>query len=146
MTTNNADILIIDDNESDTLLMQEAIKDAEFTSDINIIHEAKDALDYLNKKGEYKNATRPDLILLDLKMPDFDGHEFLKVVKQDPKLARIPIIILTTSADPKDVELSYELQANCFILKPVNFMKFKKVVSVIKSFWLGIATLPPKTE
>lgn len=139
-----ADILIIDDSESDTMLMEEAVKSTSIASDIHIVHSAEAALNFLNKKDEFKDAPRPDLILLDLKMPGFDGHEFLTVVKQDPKFAPIPVVVLTTSNDKKDIEESYRLMANCYIVKPVNFQTFKKTISVISDYWLGIAKLPPK--
>ncbi len=139
-----ADILIIDDSESDTLLMEEAIKDTMVNNNIYIVHEASEAIKFLNKKEKYKDAPRPDLILLDLKMPDFDGHELLRIIKKDPRFEFIPVIVLTTSSDPHDIAQSYKLLANCFIIKPVDFKKFKQIISVINDFWLGIARLPPK--
>lgn len=141
---NAPDILIIDDSPSDTLLMEEAIQDTIIANSIYIVHEAADAIKFLNKKEPYEDSPRPDLILLDLKMPEFDGHEFLRVVKKDPRFAHIPIVVLTTSNDKKDIEESYRLQANCYIVKPVNFMTFKKTINVINEFWLGVARLPPK--
>ncbi len=139
-----ADILIIDDSESDTTLMAEAINDATISNSVHVLHDASSAIDFLNNKDTYKDAPRPDLIFLDLKMPEFDGLEFLRVVKADPKLLQIPIIVLTASDTSEDVSESYLQHANCFIKKPANFMKFKKTVNVISDFWLGIATLPPK--
>lgn len=139
-----ADILIIDDSESDTMLMEEAIKETMVTNKITIMHESREALKLLKKEAPYEDASRPDLIILDLKMPEFDGHDFLKVVKHDPELNFIPIIVLSTSSDPHDLAKSYRLMANCYIVKPVNFMKFKQVITVINDFWLGIARLPPK--
>jgi len=140
----SAHILIIDDNESDTMLMEEAIKSTAIANSVHIVHDASSAINFLNQKTPYTDAPRPDLILLDLQMPNFDGHEFLRVAKSDPQLLQIPIIVLTTSDDPKDISESYLLHANCCIQKPVNFMKFKKVISIINDFWLGIAVLPPK--
>jgi len=140
----SADILIIDDSESDTLLMREAIKETMLNNNIFIVHEAADAIKFLNKKDQFAGAPRPDLILLDLKMPDFDGHELLRVVKKDPRFEFIPVIVLTTSSDPHDIAESYKLLANCYIIKPVDFKKFKQIISVINDFWLGIARLPPK--
>jgi CheY-like chemotaxis protein len=140
----SADILIIDDCKSDTMLMEEAIKSTSVASSVHVVHDAPSAIKFLNKKEAYADAPRPDLILLDIQMPDFDGHEFLRVVKTDPLFLSIPIIILTTSTEPEDIAECYRLHANCFIQKPVNFIKFKKVVSVITDFWFGIATLPPK--
>ncbi len=144
LKTQPADILIIDDSKSDTLLMEEAIKQTMLANNIYIVHEAGEGIKFLNKKDQYADMPRPDLILLDLKMPDFDGIEFLRVVKKDPRFEFIPIIVLTTSSDRSDIAQSYRNLANCFIVKPVNFVKFKQVISVINDFWLGIARLPPK--
>ena len=139
-----ADLLIIDDSESDTMLMEEAIKETMMANQITIMHDCESAIDFLNKNPPYENAKRPDLIILDLKMPNIDGHDFLKTIKVDPKFQIIPIIVLTTSSDPHDIAKSYRLLANCFIVKPVNFVKFKQVITIINDFWLGIARLPPK--
>ena len=139
-----ADILIIDDSESDTMLMEEAIKDTSLSNSVHIVHAAEDGIKFINKKDQYENAPTPDLILLDLNMPGFNGFEFLTIVKEDPQLCAIPVIILSTSTDPKDISESYRLHANCFISKPVDFTRFKQIVNVINDFWLGIAALPPK--
>ena len=139
---NKAHILIIDDNESDALLMQEAIKDASSEVQTSTVHSATEALDLLNKKNEHADAITPNLIFLDLRMPGMDGHEFLRVVKTDPAFSHIPIIVFTASKKPEDVTESYKLYANCCITKPENFIMFKKVVNVINDYWLGIAALP----
>lgn len=141
-----ADILIVDDNESDTMLMEEAIKDTMMANSVHIVHDAAEAINYLNKKHQYENSPMPDLILLDLNMPEFTGKEFLKVIKNDPRFAAIPVIILTGSENPKDITDSYRLGANCYIVKPANFMRFKKVISIINDFWLGIAKLPENKD
>lgn len=137
------EILIIDDNENDTKLMEEAIKSTKIAGNIHILNDAREGIDFLNKREGHENEATPDLILLDLKMPEFNGHEFLRVVKKDPYFMHIPVIILTTSSDPKDISESYKLGANCYIVKPVDFKKFKQVINVINDFWLGIAMLPP---
>ena len=136
-------ILIIDDSESDTMLMEEAIKDTSVPTNIHIVNDAQEALKFLNKEAQYKSAPRPNLIILDLKMPKMDGHDFLKKVKTNENLKGIPIIVLSTSSDPVDIKKCYDLHANCYIEKPVNFLRFKKVISVINDFWLGISHLPP---
>ena len=137
-------ILIIDDSESDTMLMEEAIKDTAIANSVHIINDSQDALKFIQRQGPYANAPQPNLILLDLKMPQLDGHEFLEIVKNDKTLNHIPIIVLSTSTDPVDIRKCYELNANCYIEKPVNFMRFKKVIGVINDFWLGITHLPPE--
>lgn len=137
-------ILIIDDSESDTMLMEEAIKDTSIANNIYIVNDAHEALKFLKKEAQYASFPRPNLIILDLKMPDMDGHEFLKLVKNNEDFNDIPVIVLSTSSDPVDIKKCYKLHANCYIEKPVNFMRFRKVISVINDFWLGIAHLPPE--
>ena len=144
MSTQKHDIMIIEDNESDAMLMREAIKDTLMSNSVYILPEATEAIKFLNKEGDYADKPRPDLILMDLKMPNFDGHEFLQIIKKDPRFSSIPVIVLTASDSNDDVTKSYKLMANCYIVKPVNFVKFKRVVSVINDFWLGVAKLPPK--
>jgi len=139
-----ADILIIDDNESEALLMKEAVKDTVMANSIQIVHSVSEAIKFLNKTDDFVDAPRPDLIILDLKMPEMDGHDCLKIIKKDPRFLHIPVIMLTTSSDQEDVAESYRLHANCYIVKPVNFAKFKAMVEVINEFWLGISRLPPK--
>ncbi|MFP4314370.1 MAG: response regulator [Alphaproteobacteria bacterium] len=139
-----ADILIIEDNESDSTLIQEAIKETVMASSVFAVKQAEDAMKFLQQKGPYKGKSRPDLIIMDLKMPNVDGHEFLKTIKSDKDFGLIPVIILTGSDSDDDITRSYKLHANCYIVKPVNFIKFKRVVSVINDFWLGVAKLPPK--
>jgi len=139
-------ILIIDDSETDIMLMDEAIKTTAVEAQTFSVNSASDAFKFLNKKDEFADQPTPDLILLDLKMPDLDGHDFLKVIKKDPRLMHIPVIVLTTSSRDVDVMKSYQLHANCYIVKPVNFMKFKKVINVINDFWLGITKLPPQED
>jgi chemotaxis family two-component system response regulator Rcp1 len=144
MTDTKSNILIIDDSETDSLLMEEAIKSTMMEANTFIVNSAAEAFKFLNQKDERKDAPRPDLILLDLKLPDYDGHDFLTVIKKDPRLLTIPVVVLTTSTRDADITKSYQLHANCYVVKPVNFMKFKKVISVINDFWLGIAKLPPR--
>lgn len=138
------DILIIEDNESDALLMQEALKDSLMDNNLFFMPDATLAIRFLNKQDDYKDAPRPDLILMDLRMPNFNGFEFLEVIKKDPRFSSIPVIVMTGSDDNSDIAQAYKLMANCYIVKPVNFVKYKRVVSVINDFWLGVAKLPPK--
>ncbi|NCT40366.1 MAG: response regulator [Alphaproteobacteria bacterium] len=137
-------ILIIDDSETDSLIMREALSQVVMGNNITILNNATEAIDLLNLKGDYKEAERPDLIILDINMPDFDGFEFLRVIKKDPRFIHIPTIALSGSKDPKEVFKSYKLGANCFIHKPNDIKKFKQVVAIINEFWLGIAQLPKK--
>ena len=138
------DILIIEDNESDAMLMREAIKETLMENNVMLVNDATEAVKLLNKKEKYAKAPRPDLILMDLRMPNFNGFEFLQIVKKDPRFASIPVIVMTGSDEETDIAQAYKLMANCYIVKPVNFVKYKRVVSVINDFWLGVAKLPPK--
>lgn len=141
-----ATILIIDDNESEAILIEEAVKSAPYANKVYRMNNANDALCFMNKKGPYSDAAEPDMIFLDLKMPDFDGHEFLRVIKEDIQFKHIPTIVLSTSQNKNDIHESYKLHANCFIKKPTNFITLKKTITVIIEFWLGIASLPQSKE
>lgn len=135
-------ILLVEDNKEDSILMMEALKDSFKQIKIEHVTNGAEALSYLRQEEAYKDAPRPDLIFLDIKMPWCNGHDLLKQVKTDPHLSRIPIVVLTTSASPDDVNGAYREGANCYIQKPVSFEKFKQVVSVIHDFWFGIVKLP----
>jgi CheY-like chemotaxis protein len=104
-----------------------------------------EALEYLRRQGKFAKATRPDLIMLDLNMPRKDGREVLKELKSDPSLNAIPVIVLTTSSAEQDILQSYQLNANCYITKPVDFGQFVEVVKSIENFWLSVVTLPSNT-
>lgn len=138
------DILIIEDNESDAILMEEAARETLMQNNIFVVNRASEGIKFLNQQEDYADKPRPDLIIMDLRMPDLNGFEFLQIAKQDPRFAHIPIIVLTGSDEDTDIAQAYKLMANCYIVKPVNFTKYKKVVSVINDFWLGVAKLPPK--
>lgn len=137
------EILLVEDNASDVRLTREAFDDAKILNNLNVVGDGVEAMSYLRREGKYANATRPDLILLDLNMPRKDGREVLAKVKEDPDLKRIPVVILTVSKAKEDILKSYNLHANCYISKPVNLAQFLKVVESIESFWLTIVELPP---
>lgn len=139
-----ADILIIEDSETDSVLIQEAIKQTVMANSVYAVSEPDEALRFLNNKGDFIDVPKPDLIIMDLNMPNIDGHEFLKLIKGDRRFSYIPIIVLSGSDKADDIAESYRLHANCYIVKPTNFVKFKSVVGVINDFWLGIARLSPK--
>ena len=146
MSDKKSNILIIDDNETDAMIMQEALKSVIIGNDVKILNNAADAIDLLNNKGDFKKEEKPDLILLDLNMPDLNGFEFLRIVKKDPRFIQIPVIVLSGTENPENINECYQLGANCFIQKPNDITKFKQVVAVINEFWLGIATLPKKEK
>ena len=139
---NSIHILIIEDNEGDIFLITEALEESKIVNKISVARDGKEAIDFLEKKGKYKNENTPDLILLDVNLPKKNGHEVLKYIKTTENLKQIPVIMLTTSSSDKDILLSYKNHANCFITKPLDIDNFFKIVSSIESFWLNIVKLP----
>jgi len=137
------EILLVEDNAADVRLTREAFDDAKVLNNLNVVGDGVEAMAYMRREGKYGDATRPDLVLLDLNMPRKDGREVLAEVKADPDLMRIPVVILTVSKAEEDVLKSYNLHANCYISKPVNLAQFLKVVESIENFWLTIVELPP---
>lgn len=142
----SVEILMAEDSPSDAELAKEALKNGMLDVNMNVVTDGEEAINYLFRRGEYKNAARPDLILLDINMPKKSGLEVLALIKQDEDLKRIPVVILTTSEDERDIAKSYEHYAACFITKPVNFQSFQEIVGPLKSFWFTIVTLPPKID
>jgi len=136
------EILLVEDNLGDVRLTMEALKDAKVLNNLYVVDDGLEALAFLNRQGKHKNATRPDLILLDLNLPKKDGREVLGEIKVNPDLRRIPVVILTTSKAEEDILKTYDLHANCYITKPVDLEKFMEVISAIEDFWLSIVKLP----
>jgi two-component system, chemotaxis family, response regulator Rcp1 len=136
------EILLIEDSPSDVALTIEALKAGRIGNNLNRVADGVEAMDYLRQKGRFAQSPRPDLIMLDLNLPKKDGREVLRELKNDPSLKFIPIIVLTTSRADKDVLQSYELNANCYITKPVDFQQFIDVIKSIEHFWLSVVTLP----
>lgn len=137
-----AEILLVEDNEGDIELTKEAFEDAKFRNNLHIAEDGEMALDYLFKRNEFENTITPDIILLDLNLPGTDGREVLEIIKAEPSLKRIPVIVLTSSQADKDIIESYDLHANCYIVKPVNAIKFMDVVRSVENFWVDIVCLP----
>jgi two-component system, chemotaxis family, response regulator Rcp1 len=136
------DILLVEDNPGDARLAKEALKDSKIRNNLDIVGDGEEAMKFLKKEDKYANVSRPDLILLDLNLPKKDGREVLKEIKEDEDLKRIPVVILTTSKSEEDILKSYNLHANCYITKPIDFDQFMKVVKSIEDFWLTIVKLP----
>jgi CheY-like chemotaxis protein len=136
------EILLVEDNPGDVRLTIEALRDSKVHNQLNVARDGVEALAFLHREGAFVDAVRPDLILLDLNLPRKDGREVLAEIKADPALRTIPVVILTTSRAEQDVLRSYELQANCYITKPVDLEQFMTVVKSIEDFWLTIVTLP----
>lgn len=135
-------ILMVDDNPGDIRLTQEAFRDLKLSSTVNVVEDGQAALDYLSQTGDYADAERPHLILLDLSLPKIDGFEVLRVIKQDASLKSIPVAVLTSSKAERDIALSYDLHANCFITKPVDFQQLLDVVNSFEAFWFSTVKLP----
>ena len=138
------EILLVEDSPGDVRLTQEALKDSKLLNNLHVTRDGVEAMDFLQRKGKYESAVRPDVVLLDLNMPRKDGRQVLKEVKEDEELKRIPIVILTISKADEDIIRTYELGANCYITKPVDLEQFNKVVKAIDNFWFEVVTLPPK--
>ena len=139
-------ILLVDDNEGDVLLTKEALAEAKIVNRISVAYDGVQALRFLKKEPPFMEQESPDLILLDINLPRMDGTEVLGIIKSDPELKRIPVIMLTTSSSEKDINLSYNNYANCFITKPVEASDFLSVVATIENFWVTIVKLPVKKE
>jgi len=133
-------ILVVDDNEGDILLTKEALDDARIINKVSIANDGVEALRFLKK--QIGGGGMPDLILLDINLPRMDGTELLGIIKADPDLKRIPVIMLTTSSAEKDILTSYDNYANCYITKPVDLDRFMDVVRTIEDFWISIVKLP----
>jgi len=136
------EILMVEDSPSDAQLTVEALRAAKIANRLSHVEDGVEALRFLRQEGPYAGVPRPDLILLDLNLPRKDGREVLDELKRDPDLKVIPVVVLTTSRSEQDVLRSYQLHANCYITKPVDFTQFMEVVKAIENFWLTIVTLP----
>lgn len=135
-------IFLVEDNKADIRLIQEAFKNSSIPHQVVIVRDGMDAMAYLRQQGEYTDAPRPDLILLDLNLPRKDGREVLAEIKTDPSLKRIPVVVLTTSKNEDDIFHSYELHVNCYITKSRNLSQLFQIVKGIEEFWLSTVTLP----
>ena len=139
------EILLVEDNPGDVRLTMEALRDGKVRNNLHVAKDGVEAMAFLHQEGPHENAARPDLVLLDLNLPRKDGREVLAEIKADPELQTIPVVVLTTSRAEQDVLQSYQLQANCYISKPVDLEQFITVVRSIEEFWLTIVTLPHAT-
>ncbi|SKB11318.1 Response regulator rcp1 [Planktothrix sp. PCC 11201] len=135
-------IFLVEDNKADIRLIQEALKDSQISHEVMTVRNGVDAMAFLRQEGEYENAPRPDLILLDLNLPRKDGREVLAEIKSDPSLKRIPVVVLTTSHNQEDIHHSYDLHVNCYITKSRNLSQLFTIVRGIEEFWLKTVTLP----
>ena len=142
-----ATILLVEDDPGDQKLIKVSLKNQKIANELYIVGSGEEAMEFLYHRGNYSAETPlPDLILLDLKMPGMGGKEFLRRIKQDEKMKKIPVIILTSSDSEKDILDSYNLQASGYIKKPVELGDFKRVMKEIGAYWFIICKLPPKEE
>jgi CheY-like chemotaxis protein len=144
MMAKPVDILLVEDNLGDVRLVKEALKECKIDNIVYVVQDGIEALAFLRKEGVHEKAPRPDLILLDLNLPRKNGREVLEEVKADPTLKRIPIVVMTVSRDEEDVLKAYNLHANCYITKPIDFGQFIRITRSIEDFWFRIVKLPPK--
>jgi CheY-like chemotaxis protein len=136
------EILLVEDNLGDARLTQEALREARVSNRMSHVRDGVEAMAFLRREGAFIRAPRPDLILLDLNLPRKDGREVLAEIKGDDRLRRIPVVVLTVSQADEDILRAYNLNANCYIAKPVDLDQFIKVVRSIEDFWLTIVKLP----
>ncbi|HYL32773.1 MAG TPA: response regulator [Stellaceae bacterium] len=140
------EILLVEDNPGDARLTQEALREGKIRNNLHHASDGVEALAFLRHEGAHAKAPMPDLVLLDLNLPRKDGREVLAEMKQDPRLRKIPVVVLTTSEAENDIVRSYELHANCYITKPVGLEQFISIVRQIETFWLAVVTLPTRSE
>jgi len=140
------EILLVEDNPGDVRLTREATNEGKVLNQLNVVMDGVDAMAYLRTEGKYKDALRPDLVLLDLNLPKKNGMEVLAEIKEDPDLKRIPVVVLTISKNEQDILRSYDLHANCYIRKPVDLEQFMSVVKAVEDFWFTVVKLPPNGE
>jgi CheY-like chemotaxis protein len=136
------EILLVEDDPGDELITREAFEHNKLNNRLHVAHDGEEGLRFLYRNGEYQDAPRPDLILLDLNLPKYDGRQLLEKVKSDPDLSRIPIVVLTTSSAEEDILRSYELHANAYVTKPVDIDQFISAVRQIDEFFLQVVRLP----
>ena len=139
-------LLVVDDNPADVGLTREALSKTAHQTEIESVGDGVEALAFLDRRGKYVTAIRPDLVMLDLSLPKRDGHSVLAAMRAGPDLRRIPVVIFSTSRLAKDIVRSYELGANCYISKPGNLNDFFSAVKSIEEFWCGVTCLPPRGE
>ena len=138
------EILLVEDNKGDVGLIEEVFEEAKIRNHLHIAEDGEEAILFLHGEGKFSGSPHPDIILLDLNLPKKDGREVLREIKEDNSLKNIPVVILTTSGAEKDILRAYDLHANAYVTKPLDFDQFIKVVQSIGNFWLEIVKLPTK--
>jgi len=138
------EVLLVEDDPGDVLMTQEAFEEHKVRNRLTVVSDGAEALSYLRREGKFTDSPRPDLILLDLNLPKRDGREVLEEIKKDEDLGRIPVVVLTTSAADEDILRSYQLHANAYVTKPVDFDRFISVIRQIDEFFVSVVKLPPR--
>jgi CheY-like chemotaxis protein len=138
------EVLLVEDDPGDVLMTQEAFADYKIANRLTVVTNGEDAVAYMRKQGRYAGVPTPDLVLLDLNLPRRDGREVLREIKEDPELRRVPVVVLTTSEAEEDVLASYNLHANAYVRKPVDFDQFVAAVRAIDDFFITVVRLPPR--
>jgi CheY-like chemotaxis protein len=138
------EVLLVEDDPGDVLMTQEAFADYKVANRLTVVSDGESAMAYLRKEGEHAGAPTPDLVLLDLNLPRMDGREVLAELKEDPELRRVPVVVLTTSEAEEDILRSYNLYANAYVTKPVDFERFIDVVRKIDDFFVSVVRLPSR--
>jgi chemotaxis family two-component system response regulator Rcp1 len=139
------ELLLVEDSPGDVRLTREAFHDANSSLNLHVVTDGAEAMAFLKNEGKHAGAPRPDLILLDLNLPKLDGREVLAQIKDDIALKSIPTVVLTTSESEVDIVKSYQLNANCYLTKPVEYCDFERLVMSINEYWLEKAKLPPRS-
>lgn len=142
--TSQIEVLLVEDDPGDVLMTQEAFEEHKLRNRLTVVSDGVEALAYLRREGKYADAVTPDLILLDLNLPRRDGRQVLAEIKEDEQLGRIPVVVLTTSQADEDILRSYQLHANAYVTKPVDFDRFIAVVRQIDEFFVSVVKLPPR--
>jgi chemotaxis family two-component system response regulator Rcp1 len=135
-------VLLVEDNEGDVRLIKEAFSESKVDKNFTVARDGEDALNYLYGKGKYTERSKPDIILLDINLPKKNGFEVLEKIKNDPELKKIPVIMLSSSSSEDHITKSYDLSANCYVTKPVDFDEYTQAVKIIEDFWFQMAKLP----
>jgi CheY-like chemotaxis protein len=138
------EVLLVEDDPGDVLMTQEAFADYKIANKLTVVTNGEDAIAYMRKQGRYAGVPTPDLVLLDLNLPRRDGREVLRDIKEDADLRRVPVVVLTTSEAEEDVLASYNLHANAYVRKPVDFDQFVAAVRAIDDFFITVVRLPPR--
>jgi two-component system, chemotaxis family, response regulator Rcp1 len=135
-------ILLVEDNPADARLTAEGLKRAKVLNQLHVVDDGEEAIAFMRREGRFADAPRPDIVFLDLNLPKVDGREVLSTVKQDPDLAHIPIVVLTSSDADADILKAYQAKANCYVKKPVMFQEFLNTIKLLDDFWLTVVRLP----